>query len=128
MYEDRPEKDTPLWIGEELADYGGLSPDGQPLWRIVRAENCRQQCFGTMNHIDPAVLSGMTDETRPTDIVPDRIEEGEFWIPKYRVKGWILQRWFPASVWGTREKWEGERAKDDLRDCSPLTRCAEITR
>jgi hypothetical protein len=112
MYEDRPLKDTPNWITDELAEYSGLSPDGQPIWRLVLAENCRSHCFGSMNHIDPALIQNMTDETRPTDIVPDRIEEGEFWVPKYRQKGWILQRWFAASAWGSRNDWESQKAKD----------------
>ncbi len=112
MYEDRPERDTPPWIMEQLRVYGGESPNGQPIWRLVLAENCRIHCFGTLNHIQPGVIESISDTTRPNDIVPDRIEEGDFWVPRYRQQGWILQRWFPASTWGTRAQWEGERAKD----------------
>src|SRR5271166_5169175 len=112
MYEDRPERDTPEWIREELREYGGLSPDGQTIWRLVRAENCRIHCFGRLNHIVKEKVAKLGDTDHPVNITPDRIEEGEFWIPRYAAKGWILQRWFPASVWGTKEKWEGERAQD----------------
>lgn len=113
MYESRPEKDTPQFVLDELRDYGGLSPDGQAIWRLVLAQNCRTHCFGTMNHIAPGAAERLDDTSRPDQIVPDRIEEGEFWIPQYgKTKGWILQRWYPASVWGSREKWEGEKAKD----------------
>lgn len=112
MYEDRPEKDTPEWIQVELREYGGLSPEGQPIWRMVHTRNCRIHCFGTLNHIERDIES-LPDNARPTDVAPQRIEAGEFWIPRYSVEGWILQRWFPPSVWGTREKWEGEKAKDD---------------
>lgn len=111
MYEDRPERDTPDWIQAELREYGGLSPDGQPIWRLVLAQNCRIHCFGTMNHVSQDTRN-WADDARPTDLVPDRIEEGDFWIPRYRIKGWILQRWFPASMWGSREKWEGEKSRD----------------
>jgi hypothetical protein len=111
-YEDRPEKDTPDEVQAALREYGGLSPDGQPIWRLVLAQNCRVRCFGTMNHVAPGVVENMPEDAKPTDIIPDRIEEGEFWIPRYTVKGWILQRWFPASSWGTRQNWEGQRAKD----------------
>ena len=45
-------------------------------------------------------------------IQPARIEEGEFWVPRYRRKGWILQHWLPPSVWGTKAKWESEKARD----------------
>lgn len=112
MFEDRPEKDTPQHIIDELREYGGESPDGKPIWQLVLAQNCRNRCFGTMNHIDPGLVASMSDETRPTDIIPDRIEEGQFWIPRYSVKGWILRRWYPASVWGARSTWEGQKAKD----------------
>jgi hypothetical protein len=112
VYEDRPEKDTPQHIQDELREYGGLSPDGQPIWRLVLAQNCRIHCFGRQNHIAVGRIEAITDDTRPTDIVPDRIEEGEFWIPRFKVKGWILQRWFPAFVWGSRQAWESERAQD----------------
>jgi hypothetical protein len=112
VYEDRPEKDTPEHVLAELREYGGLSPDGQSIWRLVLAQNCRIHCFGTQNHISKGRVGKMGDLDHPVALVPDRIEEGEFWIPRYQFVGWILQRWFPASVWGSRSKWEGERAKD----------------
>lgn len=112
MFEDRPEKDTPQWILDELREYGGVSPNGLPIWRLVLAQNCRTRCFGAMNRIDPGLIDSMTDETRPAEITPYRIEEGEHWIPRFHVKGWILQRWFPASTWGSKEKWESEKARD----------------
>lgn len=120
MYEDRPERDTPQRILDELRTYGGESPNGLPIWRLVRAENCRIRCFGRQNHIAKGRVDAFNDESIPQEVrqaslaefVPDRIEEGEFWIPLYRVKGWILQRWFPPTAWGKRELWEGERAQD----------------
>ena len=111
MYEDRPEKDTPEYVQAELREYGGLSPDGQAIWRLVLAQNCRVHCFGTQNHVSQD-WAKLPEDARPTDLVVDRVEEGEFWIPRYAIKGWILQRWFPASAWGLRESWEGEKAKD----------------
>jgi hypothetical protein len=112
MFEDRPEKDTPDWLREELHEYGGEAPNGQSIWRMILAQNRRNHCFGTRNHIQKGTLATLGDNSRPTDLVPDRIEEGEHWIPRYKFHGWILERWFPASIWGTREKWEGEKAKD----------------
>ena len=112
MHEDRPAKDTPHHIIDDLREYGGLSPDGQPIWRLVLAQNCRTRCWGRMNHLAAGTEKRITDDSRPTDIVPDRISEGEHWIPKYKFTGWILQRWYPGSHWGTRQNWEGERAQD----------------
>jgi hypothetical protein len=112
MYEDRPEKDTPQWIQDELAEYGGLSPDGQSIWRLVLAQNCRIHCFGPTNQVAPGKIQAITDTTRPTENTPDRIIDGEHWIPRFHVKGWILQHWYPASHWGSRLFWEGQKARD----------------
>ncbi len=113
-YEDRPEKDTPDDILAELTEYGGLSPSGQPIWRLVLAQNCRVHCFGWRNHIARNTAE-MGEFERPTNIEPDRIEDGEFWIPRYRIEGWILQRWYPPMMWGSRQQWESEKARDGRR-------------
>ncbi len=125
MYEDRPERATPQAVNDELLAYGLTSPDGQPIWRLVKAELCRVHCFGTRNHIQKGKLEAYENdevqwnekqeaEIKETRLIePDRIEVGEHWIPRYKFKGWVLQRWFPASVWGSRENWEGQRARDE---------------
>lgn len=114
MYEDRPEKDTPQYVLDELAEYGGRSPNGQPIWRLVLAQNCRIHCFGPRNQLPEGLkLSELSDDPHAkVSVVPTRIELGEFWIPRYKHRGWILERWFPASAWGTRERWEAEKASD----------------
>lgn len=123
MYEDRPAKDTPDLLNRDLAEYGGLSPDGQPIWRMVLAQNCRIHCFGQRNEIergrraameqDEAVRTAAGLAVKETRLIePDRIIDGEHWILRHAFKGWILQRWFPASTWGTRTNWESQKAKD----------------
>lgn len=117
MYEDRPEKDTPRWLIDELREYGGTNPHGDAIWRMVLAENCRIHCFGWLNHMPEGLkIHELPENAKPTDVEPTRIEDGDFWLPRYpNVKGWILQRWYPPSAWGTREQWEGERARDGKR-------------
>lgn len=113
MYEDRPTKDTPPSINEMLLEYGGVSPHGNPIWRLVLAESCRVRFFGSMNHMGDGFHAGdLAENANPTDVNPQRIEVGEFWVSRYKKRGWILQRWFPASVWGSRAKWESERDRD----------------
>lgn len=113
MYEDRPEKDTPDWVRQELIDYSGLSPNGLPLWRMVLAQNCRIHCFGWQNRIAKGRAEAIgEDPGAKATFQPDGIEEGEFWIPRYRLEGWILEKWFPASTWGTKEHWEAQKARD----------------
>ena len=80
MYEDRPEKDTPDWIQADLREYGGVAQtarlSGAWCWLKIAAI----RCFGTMNHIAQDTSNWAPDK-KATDLVPDRIEEGEFWIP-----------------------------------------------
>lgn len=111
MYEDRPEKDTPPEIRQMLTEYGGKTAEGWPAWRLVLAQNCRMQCFGRMSHA-PKVKD--TSDLDLRELTPERTEEGSYWIPRYRAKGWILQRWFPPHTWGTRQAWEQEKAHDGI--------------
>lgn len=110
-HEDRPEKDTPQHIRNMLIEYGGRVPDGRPLWRLVLAQNCRLQCFGVMRHA-PKVKDSSELDLRLVE--PERVREGEFWVPRYKSKGWILQRWFPPQTWGTKEFWEREKSEDGI--------------
>lgn len=110
MYDDRPERNTPERIKAQLREYGGLTPHGWPVWRFVLAQNCRVRCFGQRNHIAPGIK--LSESIYPGELLVERVEEGAFWVPRYRTKGWILQRWFPPHVWGTKEAWEAYRAQD----------------
>jgi hypothetical protein len=46
---------------------------------------------------------------------PDRIEEGVFWVPRYKYNGWILERWFPGEAWGSEELFASQRSGADGR-------------
>lgn len=88
-----------------LREYGGMTPDGRPLWRLIRASNKRIRAAGVMR-----TLAKGCDSDTP---VFDRIEEGVFWVPRYRFDGWILERWFPGPIWGTEEDWSTNTAGAD---------------
>ena len=100
---------VPAALREEITRYGGQNPYGMPLWRVVLAENVREQCFGQMKHM-PRVSA----DADLTDIEPEKFTSGEMWVPRYDSKGWILERWFPASAWGSQITWEHELAADGL--------------
>lgn len=107
MYEDRPELDTPPSIRAMLHAYGGSTPDGRPLWRLILASNKRVRAAGVRR-------------TMPKDFVgdvprPDKIEEGVFWMRRYKFDGWILERWFPAEIWGSEEVWRSHKSGADHR-------------
>lgn len=105
MYRDEAGRDTPRAIRKMLEEYGGQTPTGLPTWRLVRACDCRILCQGVMHHFPRGVEIDIN--TRP-----ERIEGGQFLLPRYRdLNGWILQRWFPPSTWGTAEQWQSHRAE-----------------
>jgi hypothetical protein len=37
---------------------------------------------------------------------------GTFWMPIYPCEGWILERWFPPSAFGSREAWYSALSQD----------------
>lgn len=106
-YENRPEKDTPPRVRAMLLSYGGRTPDGRPLWRLVKSGNRRVRIAGVMTTMPPGVV--------PEDAAPLRTEEGVFWVRRYGDAGWMLERWFPAATWGTEADWEAQRSGPDHR-------------
>lgn len=102
-------RDTPRALTAELARYGGLNPHGQPNWRVVLAANVLEQSFGVMRHM-PLV----TADSDVTDIEPEKVEAGEFWTPRYQQNGWILERWFPPTTWGSPLDWRLATAQDGV--------------
>lgn len=103
-------RDTPKDVVQEISRYGGTNPFGRPLWRVVLAQNVRDQRFGTMRNM-PVVSAGMSEEAL-AEVEPESFESGEFCVPRYMEKGWILERWFPASTWGSQSDWEGQTSED----------------
>lgn len=103
-------RDVPAEIRREITRYGGMNPFRMPAWRVVWAQNVREQSFGTMRH-----MPHINADLEMVDIAalePERFESGELWIPRYSQPGAILERWFPASTWGSQSDWESELAED----------------
>jgi len=90
-----------------LASYGGRTPDMRPLWRLVLAKNRRVRIAGVMTTMPRGVV--------PEDTEPLRTEEGVFWVKRYGDAGWVLERWFPADIWGTEAEWNAEKSGPDNR-------------
>ena len=108
---ERATLDVPRQLNRELARYGGLNPFGLPLWRVVLAANVLEQSFGQMVHMPR--FSADTDVT-VAEVEPERFTSGEMWTPKYEAEGYGLERWFPASAWGSRAEWEHETSRDGV--------------
>lgn len=106
-----PTRDTPRALLAELSRYGGVNPYGQPIWRVVLAQNVREQTFGTMRHM-PIIDVDAVDDV--PEVEPESFSSGEMWVPRYNQDGWILERWFPAHAWGSQFDWENETAQDGV--------------
>lgn len=48
------------------------------------------------------------------EVKPDRIVTGYHRVPKYPVKGWIIERWFPAHTFGSPAQWESAKSSDGV--------------
>lgn len=106
-----PTRDTPKHLTAELTRYGGLNPFGQPNWRVVLAQNVREQTFGTMRNM-PVLDADAVDDV--PEVEPESFASGELWVPRYNQVGWVLERWFPAHAWGSQYDWEQEKAQDGV--------------
>jgi hypothetical protein len=42
------------------------------------------------------------------------VHHGVYPVKKWPCTGWILERWYPNHMWGSREKWESERGEDGI--------------
>jgi len=105
MYGDDADLKTPWLIRTMLRDYGGVTPTGLPMWRLVRAGDCTILCQGVMHHWP---RKGRASR-------PDRITAGRMLQPRYRdipKDSWILQKWFPPKLWGSAIQWKEQRGED----------------
>jgi len=113
-------RDTPNAVTEALIRWGGKNEYGDPNWRIILAENHLVQRAGMWTefaedteqvHFE-TVGNDVRYETR--QIAPDAIRIGVFEVPLYMVTGWVLERWFPPSAYGSRDQWESALSQDGV--------------
>ena len=108
LYGDNAEQASPRAVRTLLRSFGGLTPTKVPMWRLVKAGDCRILCQGTMHHFPRGVDLDWS-------MLPARIEGGRFLLPRYRdiaAHRWILQKWFPPWIWGSAADWKAHRAED----------------
>ena len=85
------------------------------MWRLVLAQNCLITTNGIMHELEPgevACFAAGPDGKRFYQKPQDRVTAGRFEVPKYPCEGWVLERWFPASTWGTPEEWKSHKSED----------------
>jgi hypothetical protein len=113
-----PTNDAPKAVQDAIARWGGRNPYGDPMWRIVLAQHCIVKRGGIQRELDNGEQSivtigfgGKVIESK----VHASVTSGILEVPRYNVEGWILEKWFPASTWGTPEQWRSEKSEDGSR-------------
>lgn len=108
-----PNLDAPKPTLRFIKRFGGLNPYGLPNWRVCLAQNVlvtRAGIFHETTEGDGQVLTydehGRLVHNR--EATKSVTTEGTFRVPRYPKPGWILERWQPAHLWGTREQWESQ--------------------
>jgi len=115
-----PLRDTPQEIIDKLTRWGGKNDYGEPNWRIILAENHLVQRAGMWTEFEEDTeqvhFETVGNQVRYTtrQIAPDAIRTGVLWVPKYPCTGWILERWFPPSAYGSKVQWESALSQDGV--------------
>lgn len=114
-----PLRDTPTEITEALTRWGGKNGYGRPAWRLILAENHLVQRAGLWTEYAEGTDT-VQFESREHDIAystraisPDAVRIGVLWVPLYPCRGWILERWFPPSAFGSKLQWESALSQDN---------------
>jgi hypothetical protein len=115
-----PEHDAPEAVRKALIRIGGLNPHGKPMWRVCLAQNCVRKSEGIVHHLPTGEVSVFDvdprGEVHGKSNLASKVESGMFELPRYGCgDGWIIERWFPAEIWGTPETWNSHRAADGGR-------------
>ena len=85
------------------------------MWRLVLAQNCIVKASGILHELPTGEISCFAiapDGKRVYEKPADKISAGTFELPKYPCDGWILEKWFPPEVWGSRDEWKSHRSED----------------
>jgi hypothetical protein len=105
-----PNRDTPTAVTKSITEHGGLNKYDRPYWRVILAFNHTRPKRGLWHEFADGDWEQFTPEGHgkfrhnPLHAlrVVDEVRDTPMWpIPN----GWILERWFPAEVWGSRETW-----------------------
>lgn len=122
---------APLAMQRFIKSFGGTNPYGQPKWRLVVAGEIFVREAGVWRDwadgLTTAEKGGLNFTPNPDipgvnyqryENTPDRVVTEIRDTRKYpESEGWILERWFPASTFGTQENWYAQKSIDGLTPC-----------
>jgi hypothetical protein len=52
--------------------------------------------------------------------ISDRITSGYMEVPKYPHRGWIMERWMPPHLYGSKEEWSAHKSEDGTPMMGPF--------
>jgi hypothetical protein len=131
---------VPKDIERFLKRYGGLNPFGLPKWRLIVASDRMVKEAGVWRDWAPGLSNaekgGLNFSPNPDapgcnyqryDNKPIRVVTEMREVRKYpQSEGWILERWFPASAYGTEEEWYSFKAVDGITSMlGPYPECGD---
>ncbi|HVA64319.1 MAG TPA: hypothetical protein VNF74_11390 [Terriglobales bacterium] len=94
---------APRWLQAILTRRYGRTPFGEPRYRLVWAPARRERSGGVWTDWDASV--GKMDRQKAQAQPLRRVAEMR-WAPKYPGEEcWLIERWIPASSFGTPEQW-----------------------
>jgi hypothetical protein len=117
-----------------LTAYGGKNPFGKPHWRLLVSADRLVKESGVYRDwaegLSTAEKGGLNfqgcsfsrHENKPIRVVTEMRE-----VKKYpHAEGWILERWFPASSYGTQAEWYSYKAVDGFTPMlGPYPECGD---
>ncbi len=105
---------APVWLQQVLTRRYGLTPHGEPRYRLVWAPSRYERSGGIWTDWDATIsvrerqtaVHREGDDRAPSARgVVRRVAELR-WVPKYPGEEcWLIERWLPASAYGTPEQW-----------------------
>jgi hypothetical protein len=123
-----------------LVTYGGKNPFGGPQWRMVVGTERMVKEAGVYRDWAPGLSTaekgGLNFSPNPNapgcnftrhDNKPLRVVTEKREVVKYpHAAGWILEKWFPASSYGTQADWYSFVAIDGVTPClGPYPECGD---
>lgn len=113
---------VPEQMKKSIAEFGGLNPFGKPHYRLIVASDRMVKEAGVWQDWQEGLASGerggmvahegglVPSSNKPIRVVSEMRE-----VCRYpHLSGWIIERWFPSSTFGTREQWDGFVAVDGI--------------
>ena len=118
-----PNVDAPKPIRDMILRFAGTNPYGKPIWRACLAQHVTARRGGVFHNLEGGRKTMFVygpDGKRYYQPIGDRVTTGFMDVPKYPHKGWIMERWMPPHLYGTKQEWEAQKSEDGTPMMGPF--------